>query len=344
VFADLVADDFKEWSARDGRVSDDAYVRPTAVGLRAVGPYRVLAGATRRENASLVEARIGRGTMLLCQAQVMEHRAQPAARVLLMNLLRYLDGPDWAALIQTIGLVGDLSAKQLAELTGMETKAFVPVTTLGATAPALIVAGDKADAALLTDLAQAGRTELVLSCESAGRLPGYAVATVASGDYSGTRSGTVDEPLFWGVASASFLPLNQSPAKGVLTRTPATARCALSGLRRLANPPVDYGFTGLEVLDRTSPLAVVEPRGAGRTWPGLCKSWLEALLAGRSDFALNRFGQSSRLTISRALGNFIGCNSTAAPTSIQFLFNPGFRSATGAGRPSVRAIHRRRCA
>jgi hypothetical protein len=281
VFAELASDDFKEWSARDGRVSDDAYVRPNAVGLRAGGPYRVLAGATRRENASLVEARIGLGTMLLCQAQVVEHRAQPAARVLLMNLLRYLDGPAWAAPIQTIGLVGDLSAKQLAELTGMETKAFVPVTTLSAAAPALIVAGDKADAALLTDLAQAGRTVLVLSCESAGRLPGYTVATGASGDYSGTRSGTADEPLFWGVASASFLPLNQSPAKGVLTRTPATARCALSGLRRLPKPPVDYGFTGLEVLDKTSPLAVVEPRGAGRLIVTTLEPWNAAVESHR---------------------------------------------------------------
>lgn len=50
-FEGLVQADFKDWHPVDGRISDDVFIRPNAMGTGAEGPYRVLLGATRRENA-----------------------------------------------------------------------------------------------------------------------------------------------------------------------------------------------------------------------------------------------------------------------------------------------------
>ncbi|MCA1808840.1 MAG: hypothetical protein LC725_05215 [Lentisphaerae bacterium] len=121
VFKGLAPCDFKEWDPDDGRIGDDAFIRPNALDMKSDGVYRVLLGATRRENATLVESRIGAGTTLLCQAQVLRQRAHPAARTLFCNLLRYLDGaacacrrPGGSGKYRTLGGAWRASARALA--------------------------------------------------------------------------------------------------------------------------------------------------------------------------------------------------------------------------------------
>jgi hypothetical protein len=269
--------DFKEWDPVDGRVSDDVYRRPNALNTGAGGEYRVLLGATRRENASLVEFRVGKGTGMLCQAQVLKQRGNPAARTLFFNMLKYLDGPAWEADISTIGLLGDLSASQLAALTGAEENIFVPVSKKRR-APSLIIAGDHADAGMIADLAGTGSTVLVLSCETCGRLPGYRVEQGEQRYYSGTRSGVEDHPLFWGVASASFLPLEQIPVRGALSDIPSDAQVLLGGHCCGHSPLqkdwwVDIGFWGLEAREAAPPIAALQSVGKGSIVATTIEPW-----------------------------------------------------------------------
>jgi hypothetical protein len=224
-----------------------------------------------------VEFRVGRGTGFLCQAQVLKQRANPAARALLFNMLKYLDGPAWKADLAGIGLLGDLSASHLATLTGADEKIFTPVTKIKPV-PSLILAGDHADVDLLLDLAEAGSMVLVLSCETSGRLPGYKVEQGEERYYSGTRSGVEDHPFFWGVASASFLPLEQTPVQGAMSVTPADVKVLLGG-HCCGNSPlkndwtVDIGFWGLEAREEAPPIAVLQYTGKGSIIATTIEPW-----------------------------------------------------------------------
>ncbi len=266
VLAGLSPTDFTNWHPGDGRVSDDSFVRPSAFALPASAPYRVLAGCTRRENGTLIETRLGAGTALFCQLQVLENLAHPAARRLLANLLAYLDGAAWETRPRELRYAGSLTSAALGALTGLPSERFRPADA--STAPdALVLVGDGADAQQLEQLADRGATVVVLSTETAGRLPGYATRRDPSLCYFGTRATADDDPLFWGVASASFAPLADSPAQGALAQFPARARIVLGGLvlpRTRLPRESSSGERGLELADRGQPIAVAETRGAGQ--------------------------------------------------------------------------------
>ncbi len=277
VFSGLQANDLYWWNPDDGRVADDVFVRPGVLELQAGAPYRVLAGASRRENASIVEARIGAGTAIFCQLQLTENPSHPAARRLLSNLLDYLDGAAWATAPQKqVGLAGQLSDQLVSTLTGLERDLLVAVTQVP-DAPDLVLAGDGADIDLLRGLAETGRTVMVLSHETAGRLPGYRVSSDPDRHYAGTRGGAADLPLFWGIATASFMPVLDSPARGVLVEKPAHAETVLRGLThpsvKRARPLVLQGFRNLETFTREGDLAVVEAIGSGRLVVTTIEPW-----------------------------------------------------------------------
>lgn len=254
--------DFVEWGD-DGRVADDAFVRPNAAELPAPCPYRVLLGHSRRENASLLEFRIGEGTGLLCQAHLIRQRQHPAARALLFNLLRYLDGPAWEARLEILGVLGTLPCSHVAQMTGLPESAIQDPRGCDCT-PQLVLATDGANPEQIMKLAEAGATVLVLSCDTVGRLPGFEVQPAGESTLAGTRANTTDHQIFWGVASASFLPLDQSPAQGTLTALPAGATPLLQGLIRRDLSWRDIGFKGLETLDGAAPLAAELAVGKGR--------------------------------------------------------------------------------
>ncbi|MCA1809855.1 MAG: hypothetical protein LC725_10460, partial [Lentisphaerae bacterium] len=144
--------------------------------------------------------------------------------------------------------------------------------------PKLVLAGDHADVAMIESLAQQGCTVLVLSAETCGRLPGYRVEQGADCFYSGTRAGAGDHPLFWGVAGASFLPLEQTPARGALAAMPTDARVLLGGHCRGISPfrndwSVDIGFYGLETREPAPPLAVQQLIGSGEIIATTIEPW-----------------------------------------------------------------------
>ncbi|MCX7015563.1 MAG: hypothetical protein NTW86_23920 [Candidatus Sumerlaeota bacterium] len=262
-FAGIANEDLRWWSSFDGRVSDDALVRPAAVGGRSQGAWRVLAGGSRLENASLAEARVGAGLLVFCQAHALQEAQNPEARALLFNLLRYLDGAAWPADMNRIRLAGDLDAGKLAAQTG------VPADALKNGKPengGVLIAGDGASSDELAKWAEAGGTVLVLSAETAKRLPGYAVERNEQDDYAGAR-GTEDDPLLWGVSSTSFTDFKNTCVAGELTTYPKDARILLYGLKgpsrsaRMTN--VDIGFKGLVTMDHCGPVAVAQKKGKG---------------------------------------------------------------------------------
>lgn len=278
LFENLAEVDCSEWGPIDGRVSDDAYIRPNAMGMRAGGPYRVLLGATRRENASIIElAAAGAGAGLLCQARVVNPAASPASRVVLLNALRYLDGDAWQTTEREVGIVGDLNPAHLSGLTGIAKELFKEVET-SAGVPAVVIAGDHADSGLLCALAAGGSTVLVLSAETANRIPGFAVRRGEGFYYSGTRHGVADHRLFYGVASGSFLPLEHTPVAAELTAVPEDAQILLGG-HCLGHSPfgndwsLDIGFYGLETRLPAGPVAAAQAVGDGELIVTTLEPW-----------------------------------------------------------------------
>jgi hypothetical protein len=276
VFAHLKPDDVKEWG-HDGRISDDAFIRPNAVRSRSSGTWRVLLGGTRRELASLLEYRHEKGTAMFCQAYLLRQRDNPAARLLLCNLLRYLDGPAWMAALDRVGILGELSPATLARQTGLAPERFVVVDPETPT-PSLVLAGDRADIEHVQAIARAGSQVLMLSCETCARLPGVEVEQADDAVYSGTRGGIVDHPLFWGVAGASFLPLEHTPARGALLRIPDDWHVLLGGHARGHSPfqndwTMDIGFYGLETREPAPPLAIGLKTGKGEIIATTLEPW-----------------------------------------------------------------------
>lgn len=205
---------------------------------------------------------------MLCQAKVLEACGYPAARALFFNLLRYLDGPGWRRELREIAYTGNLNAAHLAKLTGLPETTFKPVPD-EETFPGLVLAGDGAETGPLLRLAEAGATVLVLSTETCSRLPGYEVEQDPEGVYSATRRGICDHPIFHGVAGPSFLPLQQTPARGAIRAFPKEADILLSGHCRGHSPfvndwTVDIGFYGLETREPAPPIAVGQRIGKGQ--------------------------------------------------------------------------------
>ncbi len=264
-FAGITASDLRLWSPRDGRVSDDVLVWPAAAGRSSSCAWRVLAGACRPELASLAEARVGRGTLVFCQAQVLEQSQTPEARLVLMNLLRYLDGDGWAAGSGHVGLAGVLSAAAASKLTG------APLETFAGASPQrgdVLIATDGAAVAELEQWADAGGTVLVLSADVARRLSGYAVAHDEGLVYLGVRG--QDHPRLWGVALESFLGVDHPCVEGVLTKIPPSATILLHGLSArtgaVRGRVSRRGSQQLEMFSTAAgPVAVAQPRGKG-TW------------------------------------------------------------------------------
>lgn len=275
--AGLTGGDFKEWDREDGRIADDVFIRPNALMMDPGCEYRVLLGATRREHASLVEFRSGSGTGMLCQAQVLRLRYHPAARTLFFNLLRYLDGPAWQADVPVVGITGDLTVRQVSDMTRIEENIFTEPGRTGIVPP-LVIAGDHSDTGLLAELARKGSTVLVLSCETSARLPGYSVEQGADRIYSGTRSNVSGHPLFWGIYSACFVPLEQTPVKGALSGIPADAEVFMGGHCCGHSPlkndwTVDIGFWGLETREAAPPLAAIQITGNGNLIATTLEPW-----------------------------------------------------------------------
>lgn len=264
-FAGIAASDLRLWSPRDGRVADDVLTWPAAAGESSPTAWRVLAGACRPELASLAEARVGQGTIVFCQAQAMEQSQTPEARLVLMNLLRYLDGAAWTAGSGHVALAGALSVANASRLTGVPAAAFSGASPRQGD---VLIATDGAAVTELEQWADAGGTVLVLSSEVGRRLPGYALASDEDLVHLGVRG--QDHPLLWGVCSESFMGFDKPCIEGVLQKTPESARVLLYGLSAKATSArrgrSRKGNQQLEMFDRAAgPVAVAQPHGKG-TW------------------------------------------------------------------------------
>ena len=123
-FDGLPFHDLRWWNSTDGRVSDDAYARPSATDAVARGNWRPLLGATRRENMSLVEISVGKGTLMLCAAHVIRESTNPEARLLLWNLLRYLDRMPLETRTTTVACATSQLQGTIEKLTGVNLPVF----------------------------------------------------------------------------------------------------------------------------------------------------------------------------------------------------------------------------
>jgi hypothetical protein len=237
IFQGITAADLRLWSPRDGRVMDDALIRPAAKNSPG-GAWRILAGGCVPEMASIAEMRVGKGTLVFCQAQVLEQSQTPEARLVLMNLLRYLDGAAWSSESGHVALAGAFTAAQASTLTGVDSGVF---TGASPEQGGVLIATDGAAPEQLEKWANAGGTVLVLSGEVAKRLPGYAVTDDNNRGYSGAYG--AGNPLLWGVSMASFMG-GRSCVEGVLTKTPESVAVLLHGASGGASRSVGNGAGG----------------------------------------------------------------------------------------------------
>ena len=270
-FEGLEFEDLRWWNPFDGRVSDDALVRPSSVNEFSQGAWRVLAGASRPENASVVEVQVGKGTLIFCQAKVIEEWQNPEAQILFVNLLRYLDGPNWTQRTAGIHLAGALKSEMLAKQIGADRSIFGPVEP---SAGALMIATDGASISEIHAFAQAGGTVLILSAEVAERLPRFTVERktqeIVLGknvmekvqQYSGYFAARQGEPhpLFWGVNSSNSMNAREPFVEGEFTQYPEEARVLLQGMQMSDEPSL---WTAQDLRLPRNPVAVSIKAGPG---------------------------------------------------------------------------------
>lgn len=93
VVAGLPSQLIAHWRHGDGRVVDDAVQIPGGVAAPPPGVTPIV-GVVGPHNASLVEARVGQGFYLINQLKVTDNLGvDPAATLLFLNMLRYLEPP-----------------------------------------------------------------------------------------------------------------------------------------------------------------------------------------------------------------------------------------------------------
>lgn len=262
LFAGINHEDLRWWNGFDGRVSDDALVRPSAVNDFVQGAWRVLAGASRRENISIAEARVGKGLLLLCQAQVIEQWQNAEARTLFANLLKYADGEAWQTPATPIKLAGDLSAEHLNRMTGVDVSNFGETD---AAMDAIMIAGDNASPEAVMDWARAGGRVLVLSAKTSGLLEGLHVKD--SDAYSATAN--ADHPMFWGVTAILFSNLKTPIINGEFSEYPSTANVLLAGLAKGKNAT----WGPHEMFREAGPVAVSYKVGNGEIIATTLEPW-----------------------------------------------------------------------
>ncbi len=276
-FEGLSAEDLRWWNSYDGRVSDDALVRPSIVGDFAQGAWRVLATGSRKENISLGEARIGNGLLVFCQAHVIEEMQNAEAQLVFLNLLRYLDGDAWLARKDKVQLAGALTADQLAQSCGAERDNFAPAQAENG---GLLIAGDGANAQEIVQWAERGGTALVLSAEVSGQLPG---CQVCSGQAVAAKKAEAN-PLFWGVNTISFANTKQNPLlEGQFDAMPESAQVLLLGLH---TTPPPSGWKVGDLYEKGKPAAIRIPTGKGEIIATTLAPWKQNTAQGRELMSL----------------------------------------------------------
>ncbi len=215
VFDGLTSSDLRWWNTKDGRVSDDAYARPAATGAVARGNWRPLLGASRRENMSLVELPIGQGLLMLCPAHVARESENPEARLLLLNLLRYLDSDLLDVQPRRVIAAGQRVADAARLLKGADLPGFAADENAD-----VVIAGPGADAEALVQWANdSGGVAVILSAELTGKLPGFQVARNEQHTYMASRGES--HRMLWGLATSSFEDHQRPPVQGEIIEDPA---------------------------------------------------------------------------------------------------------------------------
>ena len=210
------------WNKFDGRVSDDLFVRPSAVNKFEQGNWRPLAGGTRIEHISLAEIFYGKGALLSCQLNVMDNLDNVQAKVLFINMLNYLSGINPTALSAKIVIKGDINADDLSGLTGVTSQIFE-----GAVAQNhdLLIASDGAEISEIKDWAAKGGRALVFSDSLSQLFDG----SVVNGVKMNRIAKLSDHPMFNGVCSANFTNDNMTIFSGCFTALPTKAKSILIG-------------------------------------------------------------------------------------------------------------------
>ena len=261
VFEGLTQSDVRWWNSLDGRVSDDAYARPAATGAVARGNWRPLLGACRRENLSLVEIPVGEGLLMLCPAHVVRESEHAEARLLLMNLLRYLDRETVAMPTRKVCAAGSQVRDAARSLTGAALPAFE-----GHDGADVVIAGPDADAdSLIAWARRTGGVAVILSADLTGSLPGFQVVRNPRHTYMACRG--QPHPLLWGLATCSLEDHLRPVVRGEIAKYPEGCRVLLRGLsgshERAAPRIGSIGRSGVIALDACGPAAVEWAVGRG---------------------------------------------------------------------------------
>ena len=125
VFKGLTNASLHLWDTFDGRVADDAFSRPSSIGLYESGNWRPLAASAKNTQMSLAEIFYGKGTLLACQLHIIDNLDNPQAKRLFDNMLNYLLDKETNKPNKKIAIEGEITPEIISQITKADKRYLV---------------------------------------------------------------------------------------------------------------------------------------------------------------------------------------------------------------------------
>jgi hypothetical protein len=218
VFKGIETPNLHLWNKFDGRVADDAYVRPGDVGKYEQGNWRPLVASAKNTQMSLAEIFYGKGRLLACQLHVIDNLKNPQAKRLFDNMLNYLSESNTKGLNGTVALSGKQTAEDISEITGAN-KQF-----LNDKNAKIMLAFDGADKTEIKNHAARGGTVIVLSEKVSAEFDGVRVTFENANPIVASK--VYNHPLLMGISSGNF---KETITRGYFKSVPENAKVLLKG-------------------------------------------------------------------------------------------------------------------
>ncbi|SEQ77384.1 Glycosyl hydrolases family 2, sugar binding domain [Hyunsoonleella jejuensis] len=233
------------WNTFDGRVADDAYVRPSSIDKYESGNWRPLAASAKNTQMSLAEIFYGKGTLIACQLHVIENLKNPQAKRLFDNTLSYLANKEAKQLDGEVVIEGSISPEMISRITGANNQ-----NLMGHQDTKYMFAFEGANQENIKKWAEKGGTVLAFSTKVIKDFSGIEVIP-AKEDVSYTATKINNHPLLEGISSGNF---KSTITDGYFKGMPKNAKVLLQGFE---------SDMGLWRIKEAGPVMISIPYGKG---------------------------------------------------------------------------------
>jgi hypothetical protein len=208
------------WNTFDGRVADDAYERPSSIGLYESGNWRPLTASAKNTQMSLAEIFYGKGTLLACQLHVIENLENPQAKRLFDNMVSYLSQKNPETFNGTVKIAGNITPEKISELTLAIKNNLVDDANTK-----YLFAFKDTNQEKIQEWTENGGTVVVFSNQLAENFNDVSIlANKVGADYVATKVN--NHPLLEGISSGNF---KSTLTNGYFTNIPRNAKVLLQG-------------------------------------------------------------------------------------------------------------------